>query len=69
MPPKTNAKAIAGNAKKAEIAAAKKAKVDQEKERMEAEQWKTGSKDLSKKEQEELKRQEGNSCTFDFSVG
>jgi hypothetical protein len=53
-------RAIAGNAKKAEVAAAKKAKLDQEKEKMETEKWKTGSKDESKRQQAELKKQEGN---------
>lgn len=42
------------------MAAAKKAKADQEKEKIESEKWKTGAKDDSRKQQAEAKRLEGN---------
>jgi hypothetical protein len=43
-----NTKKVAGNARKAEAAAAKQATRDQESERAEAEKWKQGAKDTSK---------------------
>ena len=59
MPPRQNAKAIAGNARKLEAEAVKTAKLQAAKELRDEEKWKTGSKDESKKQQLELKRQEG----------
>jgi len=43
-----NTKKAAGNARKAEAAAAKQAARNQEFERIEADKWKQGSKDTSK---------------------
>jgi hypothetical protein len=55
-----NNRSIAGNAKKAQVAAAKKEKADQEKEKNETQKWKTGAKDDSRKQEAETKRLEGN---------
>jgi hypothetical protein len=43
-----NTKKAAGNARKAEAAAAKQVARDQESERMESENWRQGAKDTSK---------------------
>ncbi len=58
MGPKQNAKAVAGNAKKAEVQKQKDAVKQAAKDAQEAAEWGKGAKDGSKKEQEEAKRQE-----------